>query len=179
MSPTAPLPPGLLPGAEAAPPAPRRARRLLVLGVGNRFRRDDGVGPFLADRLRGRLPDWVEVRSGPLDMPGLVELLASADEVLLLDAVRSGAPAGTLHRLDGPGEAFAGSDERCSTHGFGAAAALALARALGQAPPVVRIVGIEGEEFGHGEGLSRAVERAATALVPELLEALASSSRPD
>jgi hydrogenase maturation protease len=47
-----------------------------------------------------------------------------------------------------------------STHGIGLASVLRLSRAVGQAPERVVVVGVEGEDFGRGTGLSPAVDAA-------------------
>ena len=73
---------------------------LRVIGVGNRWRSDDGAGLEVAARLRGSLPAGVEVLEREGEPTALIGAWADADAVWLADAVRSGAAAGTLHRLD-------------------------------------------------------------------------------
>ena len=91
---------------------------------------------------------------------GLIDAWEGADTVWLVDAVSSGAEPGTVHRVD------AGRDElprelfRASTHAFGLAEAVELARALDRLPSRVVVYGIEGTSFAAGEGLSVAVEAA-------------------
>jgi hypothetical protein len=38
--------------------------RVVVIGVGNEFRRDDGIGPAVVARLRDRAPATVELDRG-------------------------------------------------------------------------------------------------------------------
>lgn len=78
------------------------------------------------------------------DRPGtdLMDLLEGAAAVILIDAVRSGAPPGTIH------EFWFDELDRCaarfvSSHDLGLAAAVQLARKLGRAPASGRIIGIE------------------------------------
>jgi aldose 1-epimerase len=101
--------------------------------------------------------------AGPLGEP--LDLLGSwdgADLAIVVDAVRSGAPPGTLTLdwLGVPGglDPQPGDSRSPSTHGLGVADVYRLARAIGQAPPLVAVVGIEGQDFSHGEGLSAAVQ---------------------
>jgi len=82
------------------------------------------------------------------------------DAVLLVDAVSSGAPAGTLHRLDAVAEPLPPALFAASTHHLGVADAVELARALGRLPAKVVVIGIEGACFDAGEGLSIEVETA-------------------
>jgi len=57
-----------------------------------------------------------------------------------------------------------------STHGIGVAGVLRLARALDRAPRRVVVVGIEGEDFGRGTGLSPAVVAAVPAAVRRIVD---------
>jgi hydrogenase maturation protease len=80
--------------------------------------------------------------------------------VLLVDAVESGAPPGTIHRLDAQAQSVPASFFHYSTHAFSAAEAVELARALGQLPPRLIIYGVEGKDFRAGTALSPEVAAA-------------------
>jgi len=130
----------------------------MVVGVGNRARRDDGVGPQVADRVRETMPelDVVEV-SG--DATRLLDLWAGADVVVVIDAVRTGAPAGTCHRWRMRAGVW---DEvpppsRVSSHLVGVRDAVELATTLDRLPASLVVVGVEVTDLGAGPGLSRAV----------------------
>ena len=149
---------------------------ILVAGVGNRDRRDDGAGLEVVRRAALRM----EPGSGSprfLEVPEALELLdlwERSCSCLVVDAVRTGAPPGTVHSID-IGSSPPPWTRGGSTHGLGVAEALLLAQRLGRAPDRVLLVGIEGAEFGHGVGLSPEVERAvgpAAGRVWELLEEL-------
>jgi hydrogenase maturation protease len=132
-----------------------------VVGLGNEWRSDDGVGPVVARRLGGRV-----LNGEPI---GLVEALDGLDEVVLVDAVSSGAPAGTLHVFDAsleplPVPLFGAQ----STHTLGLAEAVELARSLGRLPARVLVYGIEGADFAFGNELSPEVEAAAGRVVEEV-----------
>jgi hydrogenase maturation protease len=132
-----------------------------VIGLGNEWRHDDGVGIEVARRVGGH------VLSG--EPIGLVEALDGEDEVVLVDAVSSGAPAGTLFVFDAgsrplPAPLFGPS----STHALGLAEAVELARALGRLPRRVVVYGIEGESFEFGKGLTAAVAEAADRVAREV-----------
>ena len=83
-----------------------------------------------------------------------------------MDAVRSGAPAGTIHRFDASAtalpETFRGST---STHALGLIGVIELGRTLGRLPARVVVYGIEGEHFKHGQELSPHVAGALDELV--------------
>jgi hydrogenase maturation protease len=85
---------------------------------------------------------------------------------VIVDAARSGAPAGTVHRLDEQELGSAGL--RSSTHSFGVAEAVGLGRALGRLPERLDVYAIEGAGFDHGAPLSAPAERAVAQLAAEL-----------
>jgi len=146
---------------------------VIVAGLGNEFRHDDGVGPVVAARCAGTVASVREV--GPLGDP--LDLLGQwdgADLAVVVDAVRSGAPAGTVSVLELTGGGDGGGHregprDATSTHGIGLARVVRLARILGQAPARVAVVGIEGLDFGRGRGLSPAVAAAVGAAVDRVV----------
>jgi hydrogenase maturation protease len=144
---------------------------LRVLGIGNAARRDDGVGVWIARQLAARLGDGADVRVLGDDGFALLDALASVEAAILIDAVQSGAAPGTVHRFDAAAQALPPTLLRCSTHALGVAEAIELARALGQLPARLAVYGIEGADFGIGDGLSAPVAAAAAALVEELARA--------
>lgn len=139
---------------------------MLLIGVGNPLRRDDGVGRWVAGRLRG-LPG-LEVREADGEGAQLMDLWRGASRVWLVDAVRCGAAPGTVHRLDAAASALPRGFFQYSSHAFALAEAVELARALGELPPRLVVYGIEGADFGWGEGLSPAVLAAAAGVVERL-----------
>jgi hydrogenase maturation protease len=145
-----------------------------VIGVGNPWRGDDAVGLVVAQRLRTELPETVDVLEREGEPTSLIDAWDGADAVWLVDAVSSGAPPGTVHRLDArdelPAELF-----RASTHHLGLAEAVELARAVGRLPPRLVVYGIEGASFATGARLSpevaAAAELAGSAVREEVLAA--------
>ncbi|HEY0836934.1 MAG TPA: hydrogenase maturation protease [Azospirillum sp.] len=129
----------------------------LILGIGNRFRRDDGVGPVVADRLAAL---GLAVREHSGEGAGLIEAWSGVERVVVVDATQSGTAPGTVVRLDAARELPRGLF-RYSSHLFGLAEAVETARALGRLPADLVIWGIEGADFGFGEDLTLAVAEAA------------------
>jgi len=139
-----------------------------VLGVGSPFG-DDRLGWVAVETLH-RTPWLAALPAGILEMeacdrPGATLLSAwrGAQNVILIDAVRSGAVPGTLIRLQGWELSGAAT---FSTHDFGVAAAVVLARTLGENLSQLQLLGIEADPTCLGEQLSPAV---ATAM-PHLVE---------
>ncbi len=143
-----------------------RHARVVLAGFGSEYRLDDGVGPLVAARAeRESEARDVGPLSDPLDLLGHWN---GAELVIVIDAVRSGVAPGTVRVVEIDVDAdsrVTGGDQSAapgttSTHGIGLEGVLRLARAIGQAPKRLVVVGIEGERFGVGEGLSPAVEAA-------------------
>jgi hydrogenase maturation protease len=141
---------------------------LILIGVGNRWRGDDGAGLAVARRVRELAPAGVEVRELEGDASALVDAWTGADRVVVVDAAASGAPAGTVRRFDARAEPLPARAVRSSTHAFGVPDAVELSRALGRLPARLDVYAIEGASFIAGDGLSPAVERAVADLAAQL-----------
>lgn len=130
------------------------AKKILMLGVGNPFRRDDGIGPVIIRRLQAEPPlmgiDW---QDGGADGFTLLDYLPQYEQVVLIDAVEMGATPGDVKVLT-PAEArLKVQADALSTHGFGLAEALALIERLGLQTDL-RIIGVQVKDVRFGEGLS-------------------------
>ncbi len=129
--------------------------RILVAGVGNVLRGDDGFGPAVVDRL-GDLPPGVDtVETGIGGVALLQELLAGCDGFVLIDAVDRGAEPGTLFELEPEvGEAVHVAD----VHLANPDRVLSMAKTMGALPDRVRIVGCQPAEVDElCQGLSQVV----------------------
>ncbi len=136
-----------------------------IIGCGNLERGDDGVGVVVVQRLR-QLGIEARVRTG--EALDLMEAWAGADDVIVVDAVVTGAPVGTVHVWD---DCLAEMPRSlsASTHGFGVPEAIELARTLGRLPSRLRVYGIEGRQFEVGAGISPEVERAGEQVAQEIV----------
>jgi hydrogenase maturation protease len=140
--------------------------RVVVIGIGNLYRRDDAAGLVVAQRLRQQAAAGVTVIEHEGEPTALLDAWKDAGAVILIDAVFSGAEAGTIHRLDAQADAIPQELFRYSTHTMSVAEAIELARTLGLLPPRLVVYGIEGKDFSPGAGLSPEVESG----IPELVE---------
>lgn len=146
------------------------ASGIRIIGVGSP-QGDDWVGWELAERLRASevLAPWSERISVSLhDRPGtaLLQVWRGGGPVILLDAVRSGAAPGTVHRFDTAD--LMASPRQLSTRGFGVADAVQLAAALDALPESLRFFGVEADPAHTEMCLSEAVHAALPALVEEI-----------
>ncbi|MEK7315078.1 MAG: hydrogenase maturation protease, partial [Candidatus Eisenbacteria bacterium] len=141
------------------PAADRGARigaPIHVIGIGRLDRGDDAAGRLVVRALKGRFAGGLALIEAEGGMTELLDAWRDADAVIVVDAVRSGARAGTLLRYDAGREPLplAASD---STHGLGLAEAVELTRTLGRLPGALIVHGIEGESFAVGAAMSAAV----------------------
>lgn len=132
----------------------------VVLGIGNPDRGDDAVGRFVASLLQSSgMPDIpVTLLNG--EGAAIVAALEGVDEAWLVDAARSGASPGAIHRIDCAMDKVPPCGS-VSSHDFGLAEAIELARALGTLPPQCILYAIEAADFTPGAPLSPDVVAAA------------------
>ena len=141
---------------------PEKARPgILVAAVGNADRGDDGVGPLVAQKLSGRLPGEAKlvVRSG--DMMSLIEDWAGFEAVIFVDAAAPKGSPGRIHRINLADEKLPPELSFTSSHAFGVAEAIELARVLELAPRRIVVYAIEGACFDTGAPFTPAVLSAA------------------
>jgi hydrogenase maturation protease len=149
-----------------------------VIGIGNEYRRDDAAGLIVVRRLSESSVGDFTVLEHTGDGAALMEAWKDAETVIVVDAVRSGAEPGTVHRFDSSLQPFPASTFRGSTHTFSLVEAVELSRTLSQLPPHFIVYGIEGRDFEAGSGLSTEVEKAVPDVADRVLhEVRAGSSR--
>jgi hydrogenase maturation protease len=155
-------------------------KTVLIAGMGNVLRGDDGFGVEIARRLvnGGGLPAGVKVVEVGIGGIHLVqELMERYDALVLIDAVERGSQPGTVHLLEAevPDLVAWPEDERrdflADMHYATPSKALILARALGVLPPKVFIVGCQPEVYEElGIGLSETVAPAVAAATEQVLQ---------
>ncbi|MFW6003881.1 MAG: hydrogenase maturation protease [Halanaeroarchaeum sp.] len=137
-----------------------------VIALGNPFRRDDGVGPTLLDRLGDReLPDVELIDLGD---PGfrLVHVLADYSSVVIVDAVDFGAEPGTFEVFD-PADTEPTRAER-SSHKTDVFELLEVSKVV-EGPTTVRVFGVQPGSVDFGDELTEEV----AAVLPPATDALA------
>lgn len=133
---------------------------ILTIGIGNAYRSDDAVGLHVVQCLKKQVHDPVNVLEENGEGLSLMESWKNADTVILIDAVYSGARPGTILRFDARDQPIPSNLFHYSTHAFGVAETIELARALNQLPNRLIVYGIEGKCFEAGAGLSVEVDKA-------------------
>ncbi|HUH07924.1 MAG TPA: hydrogenase maturation protease [Egibacteraceae bacterium] len=163
---------------------PQAASRppMVVIGVGNPFRRDDGAGIEAARLLRDIVPEGVEVFERDGEPAALLDAFEIAPVAYVIDAVVSDDPPGRVHRIELGGEgdaAVPSSPRRDSSHALGLGDAVALARALDRLPERLVLIGITGASFEAGDELTPAVRRAVKKIAASVARELAQLQEAD
>ncbi len=143
-----------------------------VVSLGNPYRRDDGVGAAVLDRLRAAFSDDDRVRIADLDGEPvrIMQTWEGSSIVWVVDATSSDRSPGTIHEIDLTALDVVGGGIE-GGHAMGLAETVELARALDRLPPEMRVLGIEGATFDPGVGLSAPVG-AAVAVAAERVAGL-------
>jgi hydrogenase maturation protease len=151
----------------------------VLIGIGNPYRRDDGIGPALVTAIEPLCPAEVTLAVSDGDPGQLLDAWSGAPLAVLVDAVLCDAPVpGRIHRSV-LGAAAAGTPAArtraasASTHGLGVPDAIRLASALGRAPQRLVVFAVEAASIGFGAGLSPAVAACLPALTGMVLAELA------
>jgi hydrogenase maturation protease len=133
---------------------------VVVIGVGNEFRRDDGAGLAVIERLRGLVPRGVELVITDGEPTRLIEAWTGAALAVVVDAVRAEPPhPGRVHRFVVHRPA-SGAGRPASSHGFGLDDSVALALALDRMPCRLIVHAIEAADLSQGAGLTAPVAAA-------------------
>jgi hydrogenase maturation protease len=122
-------------------------KRARIVGFGNPDRGDDAAGLLVARRLRELGIESADESGDPLS---LIESWGNADDLIIVDAVVTGARPGTITARELQRSSIAPVEGETSTHGFGIAQAIDLGRKLNCLPERIQIYGIEGTRFEVG-----------------------------
>jgi hydrogenase maturation protease len=138
---------------------------IVCIGVGAEWRSDDELGLLVARELRRRFARELRVVETTGDGSSLFPVWEGAGGVLLIDALSAPDPPGSVFRFDLSEEGLPASLACHSTHAFGVADAVELARRLHSLPRTTILYGIVGKCFDLGNGLSDCVLKS----IPELM----------
>lgn len=152
---------------------------ILVLGLGNILLSDEGVGVRAVEALQDRfdLPAGVEVVDGGTSGMDLLDQIAGREQLIVVDAIATGAPPATVVRLAGD-EVPAFFRTRISPHQLGLSDVLAALRLLEAEPAAITLIGIVPDVLDLGLELSPAVGARLDTLVDMVAAELAAAGRP-
>ncbi len=136
----------------------------VVVGLGNPYRHDDGVGVAAAAALDDLELPHVRAVTGVADPMALLEAWSGAALAIVIDAaVTSPSVPGRVRRCT---LAELGASGGLSSHGVDVGRTHALGQALGRVPDAVVVLTVEVADVGHGAGLTPRV----AAAVPDVVE---------
>jgi len=149
-------------------------RSVVVLGLGNPLRGDDGIGPrIVEDLIRRGLPEGVEALGGGNMGLDLLHILEGWERAVIVDAADVGLEPGQFTRFTPDSVYLVQQANSLSFHQAGLSETLALAEALDLALPEMVIFGVQPATLGWREGLSPAVEATLPALADAVIEEIA------
>lgn len=134
----------------------------LVIGIGAEDRGDDAAGIEVAKSLKN--VDSVTYLEGSL---GVIDVWDGWSDVVIVDAMKSGSPLGTIKRFDGLHDRLPTSSF-VTTHALATSEAIELARVLGRLPPNLTVFGIEAGCVDLGAPMSPEVVEAVMRVVAEI-----------
>lgn len=141
---------------------------MLIIGVGNDFRRDDAVGLLVARTLAEKGLAGTRVVECTGEGTQLMELFGRELVIFLIDAIVSGQQIGTVQFFDAHLRPLPTHFFLHSTHAFSVAEAIELARELNRLPKTIVVCGIEGKEFGFGDEISPLLAKAMPKIIQEI-----------
>ncbi|WAJ42896.1 hydrogenase maturation protease [Mycobacterium sp. Aquia_216] len=149
---------------------------VVVVGLGNRYRKDDGVGVVAATVLDELALPHVGVVTGLADPMSLVDAWSGARLAVVIDAAVVTSPIpGRVSRCT-LSDMGTGSD-RLSSHSVDIGRSYALGQALGRVPNALVVFTIEVADTGHGIGLTPQVEGAVSEVVGRAVAEIKRNSR--
>ena len=146
---------------------------ICFIGIGNEFRSDDAAGIAAVKKLEylyslkdnNAMAFFYYFQD---DAVSIIPLLEQHKDIIIIDAVMSGNPPGTVHELDLNSHILSNSDMKFSGHLMNLFDAIRLAKELYDIHTKITFIGIEAEEFQHGIEMSAEVKNAVNAIAGRL-----------
>lgn len=144
-------------------------KKTLLIGIGNEYRSDDGIGLIIVRQIQKKRILSIIVKEASGEGTALMEAWQGFQNVLIVDAVSSGATPGTIFKINAKKETVPIEFFHYSTHAFSVAEAVELARTMNSLPPNFMIYGIEGKTFAAGVDISPPVKEAANQVIEQIV----------
>lgn len=144
---------------------------VLVIGIGNPFRCDDGIGPAVAAAIARRHIPGIQVMTDIGDPGSILDAWTGVELAIIVDAAlsRDGTP-GRIRRWT---PADGGGPPVVSSHMLGLAQAYSLGEALARLPHRLVVFTVDVMDVGHGNALTPVVADA----VPSVVDAVEAELR--
>lgn len=149
----------------------------MVIGIGNWSRGDDAIGLAVARSLidSGIAAIRVECLHG--SEVDLLELWRDQDRVILVDAICSSSPPGTVHQWDLSTALPLPVFRPGTSHAFDLSGVIELAKELDRLPHSLKLYGIEGARFDPGRELSPEIKQAIPLVVETIKKEVIASDK--
>lgn len=144
-------------------------RPIVIIGVGNITRSDDGLGPLCISKLAkdSEVLEGADVYDAGLKAFQILECLDGRKKAIIIDAISKGAEPGTIHRYDFLLNEMEQDDEIPVTmHDFTFFETIQIGKEIYDLPEKYVILGMEPKSLELGLDLSREVEYG----IPGLIE---------
>lgn len=151
-------------------------KQTALIGIGNMFRRDDGVGIAIVRNLKRCLSAFdqngLEIFECSGEGTELMECWQGFQRVIIFDAVMANGEPGKIYRLQADRQFIPSDFFKYSSHAFSLAEAIELARVLDRLPDNLIIYGVEGKDFSHGEEPGAPLKQAIQTVTDQVLAEL-------
>jgi hydrogenase maturation protease len=145
--------------------------KVLFLGIGNGILSDDGAGIRVIEEIRAIVGEreGIEFDSGNVNSYRLIDIIEGYEKVVIVDAMKSGAKIGTLHKI--PVKKLKDRVSSFSIHTIDLGSAMKFGREMGATmPKEVSLYGIEVEDTEtFSEDLTPNVSREIPSIAREIL----------
>ena len=143
---------------------------ILIIGIGNPFRGDDGAGWAVVDALEGKVDAGIKLSKIRGDIAELLDVFANYSTVYLIDACSTNALPGHWQRIDARRSPLPQENSQTSTHGLSLSQAIALAKTLDQLPSKLIIYAIAGDLYHLSPTLSPPVAQVISIVAQNILK---------
>jgi len=151
-------------------------KKIIVIGVGNILMSDEGLGVRAVELLQKSVRDEnIKIIDAGTSLQRALTLTQGFEKMLIIDAIRSGKPAGSIHcfTLEELEQGKTGHMQlMLSLHEIDAPKAIAMERLVAKLPGEIIFLGMEPERIAPGMELSRAVQEKMDLLVSEIKKEL-------
>ncbi|MCX8123022.1 MAG: HyaD/HybD family hydrogenase maturation endopeptidase [Spirochaetes bacterium] len=151
----------------------KRGKKTLILGIGNMFQKDDGVGVHVVQYMQQHnvpLPASVKLLDGGTAGFNLIQYMLGYDKLVIIDALRVQDKPGSIYRFSG--NHLKAQSPQVSLHEMGIAEVLRVLQLKG-ARPEVEVIGIVPEDiWSLDTSLSPSVEGSIPKVVELILDSV-------
>jgi len=146
---------------------------LKVIGIGNAFRSDDGIGPYIIEHIKKNdIPVPIQLFDLGTDAFSLIEHLSGEDPIMIVDSADLGRNAGEVMKIELSENTLKKIDQSISIHGFSVSELYRIARMIGPIAPC-SIIGVQPKILVPGDTLSDEVMGS----IPEIINLITLEAR--